>query len=547
MTIAVRDLLARAADDRETSPVDLLMGEHWAELDLTRSTRVSLVGAVTREQDRMNGTGLFARGGGAGRTRPRPSLEVLRRKPQAMVKMIRRGGVGSAKAMRDQMAYLAKDGTVELEGSELYFGTPIDETLAPDMIRGWGRTAPTGREWSTHFVVSFPIGTDEGAAYRAGRAWAETLFTTDAYGDCHDYYTAFHTDTDHPHMHVVVGRRGMETGEWLKISKRATRNYDELRRVQVEVAAHEGIELEATPRLARGVHDRPPTDVEVQRSRREGRAVQGPAHTLATALKAATTSIAYARHFEADAALIGPASPDLGTDMRENASSLRAGRTPDVTGEVNASVADLGMVDHCSETIRTKREQIMTSVDTLDRELATIPDAAQRAPLERDAAALKASYARLVPEDADLQSNARTASAGLYRGVKRETDETEEAARIRERTYRTTIGLAERHGFDGETVAARYADDRPVSAALAERWKREEVDVFIERRKGRSLRRSELPDQAWRTMHAELAELHEIARVEIEAYEGRERRRASPERRTTKSFRARDRGDDLDL
>ena len=310
MTSAVRDLLARAANYRETSPVDLVMGEHWAELDLTRSTRVSLVAAVAREQDRMNGTGLFARGGGgAGRTRPRPSLEVLRRKPQAMVKMIRRGGVGSAKAMRGQMAYLAKDGTVELEGSELYFGTPIDETLAPDMIRGWGRTAPTGREWSTHFVVSFPIGTNEEAAYRAGRAWAETLFTTNAYGDCHDYYTAFHTDTDHPHMHVVVGRRGMESGEWLKISKRATRNYDELRRVQVEVAALEGIELEATPRLARGVHDRLPTDVEAQRARREGRAVRGHAHTLATAMRAATSTIAYARHFEADGALLGPTFP----------------------------------------------------------------------------------------------------------------------------------------------------------------------------------------------------------------------------------------------
>ena len=240
-------------------------------------------------------------------------------------------------------------------------------------------------------------------------------------------------------------------------------------------------------------------------------------------------------------------SPGLGTGMRENANSLRAGRTPDVEREVNASVVDLRVIDHCSETIRGRRAQVMTSVDALDRELATIPDAAQRAPLERDAAALKASYARLVPEDAGLRSNARTASAGLYRGVKRETDETEEAARIRERTYRTTIELAEQHGFYGETVAARYADDRPVSAALAERWKREEVDRFIERRSGRSLRRLKSPDQAWQTMHAELAELHEIARVEIEAYEGRERRRSSPERETTKSLRARDRGDDLDL
>ncbi|MCF3931809.1 relaxase/mobilization nuclease domain-containing protein, partial [Acuticoccus sp. M5D2P5] len=77
---------------------------------------------------------------------------------------------------------------------------------------------------------------DEAAAERAGRAWAEEMFGSGAYGgDSFDYYTAFHTDRDHPHIHVVVHRRGLDNGTWLKVSKRSAFNYQAMRGLAVTV------------------------------------------------------------------------------------------------------------------------------------------------------------------------------------------------------------------------------------------------------------------------------------------------------------------------
>ena len=106
------------------------------------------------------------------------------------------------------------------------------------------------------------------------------MFGSGTYGgDSYDYYTAFHTDRAHPHMHVVVYRRGLENGEWLKVSERSDMNYDAMRSVLVDVAGREGIDLEATPRLARGLHDRPVPDAEYRRAGEQGRVPVAPDHT----------------------------------------------------------------------------------------------------------------------------------------------------------------------------------------------------------------------------------------------------------------------------
>ena len=122
---------------------------------------------------------------------------------------------------------------------------------AAAIAAAWGlpETDRGGADRTSHFVVSFPQGTDPDAAERAGRAWAVALFDSGAYGDRWDYYTAFHKDTAYPHIHVVVGRRGLDEGQWLRVSSRGELTFDRLREVQVDVAAREGIALTGTTPL----------------------------------------------------------------------------------------------------------------------------------------------------------------------------------------------------------------------------------------------------------------------------------------------------------
>lgn len=274
--------LALKADPR-ISPLDTVMGDHWADIKLGNPMRLSLLSLMSRNHEKYGGA--FGNKGG-GSPSLRVPLQVIRRSNQAMVKVIRKGGTSTARGMGGQMKYLAKDGDAALERSERYFGTELDKDGQKELVESWGITgeAKTASDKTTHFVVSFPIDTNHDAAYRAGRAWAEEMFAKGSYGDVYDYYTAFHTDRAHPHMHVVVNRRGLENGDWLKVSKRSLYNYDEFRAVQVEVSSREGIALEATPRLARGVSDRSIPDAEIRRAEREGRAARPPAHTPLTAV-----------------------------------------------------------------------------------------------------------------------------------------------------------------------------------------------------------------------------------------------------------------------
>ena len=415
MMISVPRLLALARTDPAASPLDLVMGERWGEIDLARSTRIGLLRAVRREEARTDGRRAIGAGGSR---HPRVSFEALRRRPQAMVKMVRGGGVASAGAFADQMRYLSRDGEIALEASDRHLGAPIAIDEAADLATIWGVPvrATRDRDRTTHFVVSFPAGTDEGVAHRAGRAWADALFGSGRYGDVWDHYTAFHTDTPNPHCHVVVARRGIERGTWLKVSRRSPIDYDELRRVQVEVAAWEGIELEATPRLARAVHERPLSDVEAHRAKREGRAVRAPSHDSTSAMRAAAGTIAHARHVEADARLIAPHAPDVarvlqcvGRELRSGGAAVRATGAADASASITVHAVDL-----YSEWVAVRRARIRSDARHLERELATIPDGAARAPLEREAASILAGWAALLPEDAGLRRWARVADGSEF-------------------------------------------------------------------------------------------------------------------------------------
>lgn len=212
--------------------------------------------------------------------------------PQAVIKVIRNGGTRSPSQIRNQWKYISKGGDVELHMPDAAHGA----TLLPDewqpASRDWaqhtGRYALGQRDLAnvdltTHIVVSFPPGTDPENARNAARGWAERMFQAagddgmeqdghdgqpEYFPQTYDYVSAFHTDREHPHMHIVVNRRG-STNDWLKISKRhPVMNYDNMRDVLVEAAADHHIQLDASSRTERGVPGHNLNDAAYRRQQR---------------------------------------------------------------------------------------------------------------------------------------------------------------------------------------------------------------------------------------------------------------------------------------
>ena len=154
MTIQVSDMLIKYATQKEgVSPVDLVMGEDWGELELGRSMRLSLLRSTLSQHS----GGANAKGGrSGGSSRLRVPLSVVQGGPKAIVKVIKNGGTNSARGMRDQMSYLQKDGDAVLERSENFFGHEVEEQGMEDLIEAWGLDRPSNTK-SDLSTKSYPF------------------------------------------------------------------------------------------------------------------------------------------------------------------------------------------------------------------------------------------------------------------------------------------------------------------------------------------------------------------------------------------------------
>lgn len=441
------------------SAIDAVMGEDWAHLELGR-------GAPARspsDAGRRSGPRRRAAIGGA-----------LAPNPQALVKLIGAGGTGSARALQAQMSYLARQGDVPLVSSESTFGVTLGAEVATALAAAWGLPEADrgGADRTSHFVVSFPEGTDPGAAGRAGRAWAAALFDSGDYGDRWDYYTAFHTDTAYPHIHVVVGRRGLDEGHWLRVSGRGELTFDRLREVQVEVAAREGIALTGTSRLSRGVHERPVPDAEYRRAREAGREAVAPAHSEASAIVTAVEILEYARDYQGAAAALRDQEPSFANRLEAAASTLLAGRALAVERAAATHLTTQEAL-RMAETIEQVQAEVRQNFVALEAEIRSVRDPAQRAEFLRDLAGLKAEAAPMLRDDLELQGYRAERAHPDYRGLPEVAGDAR-AIVIKTAADRTVAGLAERVGLRPEAALARYAGES-VSLGLGRDYRAEEL------------------------------------------------------------------------
>lgn len=426
---------------------------------------------------RMGRIGRMTSGG----TSPsRLSSRIASGNAQAFVKVVRGGGAKSASQMKAQMAYLTRNNNIEALRSARYFNAPLLEEEQDEFVNAWAELDPreANLDKTTHLVISYPKDVDEELAEKAARCWAEELLNSGQYSDVFDYYTTFHNDTDHPHMHLIVNRRGLEVGEWLKVSKRGVINYDLLRDLQVETASSFGIELEATPRFARGLHDRPPTDAEIRRSAREGRQPNNRPHTEVSAHRAAIAIWQYAEQFEQDAQALRKKMPGVAEALHSIACGLKEGKPLDdllsatnLYSPKNTAYRNDAIDAHCLTLIN--------GFEKIDLGLLKLPEGmVERASIERHSDELRSHIAPFLTGYDDHGYYAIAHKDHHFRGF---SASDEIGIEIKSATDKANASLAEKYGFQGALMVARYGNAQPVSAVLAERWINQEQKALIDR------------------------------------------------------------------
>ena len=172
---------------------------------------------------------------------------------QAVVKVVRGGGVTASGRLGGQLSYITRKGTVELERGdigELTNGMEALRDVQDEWAKDWARMDARVTNYSYHVILSYPKDTDREAAKQAARSFGERL-TNGEYGDRYKYVMAHHDDTGHPHTHLVISRAGA-SGKTLQLSRYGISTQD-LRELQVETARDVGIVLTATSRFSRNL------------------------------------------------------------------------------------------------------------------------------------------------------------------------------------------------------------------------------------------------------------------------------------------------------
>ena len=211
-----------------------------------------LAGLLDEERRGRRGPGLGQLGGGkrggrAWRGGLADRLRVARKLPQAVVKI---SSHNSGKPqVRARLHYVSRDGALAIETDE---GITLDgleevDRLVDDWAADFGSRVNSRDTMS--LVISLPAGTDADKAVDAARE-----FFAETFAENHEYAFAGHDDTDNFHIHLVVKARGRD-GKPM----RATRRDPQLwRQAFAEKAREQGIDLDASPRWARGKGRRTP-------------------------------------------------------------------------------------------------------------------------------------------------------------------------------------------------------------------------------------------------------------------------------------------------
>ena len=192
----------------------------------------------------------------------------------AFVKRIPGAGVQHTKQLAGQMAYVnGKAKGIFGFATGLHAEGDVFEQADLDRImdawsQDWKGRPRNGH--TSHIVLSFPDDVSQDAARTIAQEWCAEMFENETHtADSWEYIAALHTDTVHPHVHVLLNNRG-QNGSWFSISSEGVFNPQMMRDRMTDIADGYGVRLESLTRADRGLYGKPITSAEVFAAR-EGR------------------------------------------------------------------------------------------------------------------------------------------------------------------------------------------------------------------------------------------------------------------------------------
>jgi len=174
---------------------------------------------------------------------------TIRKVPEVNVKIT--GTSSNMSRLKAHFDYISKRGqlTLEDQDGELISG-PEGVGYLRQVWRDSGHVIPEteGRyREAFHITLSMPPGTNRRAVHEASRDFAKDLFPKS------DYIFVSHTNTGHPHVHLVVKAKDAD-GRRLNPRKQDLQKWRETFATKLK---EHGIEANATKRQARGVYQYP--------------------------------------------------------------------------------------------------------------------------------------------------------------------------------------------------------------------------------------------------------------------------------------------------
>ncbi|MEM7669286.1 MAG: relaxase/mobilization nuclease domain-containing protein [Pseudomonadota bacterium] len=388
-------------------------------------------------------------------------MNAARGAPKAFFKRQKTGGCTTRAGLRGQLAYVNDKAEAVFISSRHPFedGEILDDAEAEALIDRWAATwrGTTKHGFTSHMMISFPAGTDVNAVAEIAQDWAHELFESQDYGDHWDHVIAIHSDTDHPHAHIILNNRGRIFGTWFSCWSGGIFSPQLMREKQAEIAERYGIAFDASSRLERGLFTKAAPVEEVFAAKAEGRRAVEIAMTPEeeAVAHAAMIELAPATHAIGDMVAASDKA-DLAASIHRLAEALEQGPGHAFEPDKEIPMSDVMTVGEAIETAEESIRLLATHAATLE--------GVARAQFEAETAELMGELAQFTP-DAEMRTAyttdldaPRPPGAGILGG------EITEESRSVARAY------AEEMGLDADLLDARLEAGGTTNAGLAQAW-----------------------------------------------------------------------------
>ncbi|MGY6696696.1 MAG: LPD7 domain-containing protein [Roseinatronobacter sp.] len=429
-----------------------------------------------------------------------------------VIKLVRGGGCQNTRQLGNQLEYITgkadvvfdSQGTFEQRG-------PLaadDARVAADRWKNsWDNVPSAGH--TSHLIVSFPKDTDAGDVQAITERFCEQFFDGQ-----YDYVAATHSDRLHPHAHIVVNRHGLN-GDLFTLRAGTEHSYENFKTAIVEIGLTQGVVLEASSRLERGIIHRAATDADYRRGRTMDRPRVGEDLEYAqrqitrhsqtySALAALARGVSAIDHsgFRGAGLRSYTRLGDLARNLDRAAADLKAGRAiiPDTYGGISVEQQD---------RFNDALQKLDDALDDVDARMAQATPAQQPA-LEAQLNEAEAMINKALPESARA---ARLEEPPTELGIYAMTNAAIAAQYVDANGDAEIRAALSDTGLDADAVIARLKEGAP-NAALEEKWLVADIQA-IARHQGLDLENREDRERALDEIDRIHDRIGEIAGMEV--------------------------------